>query len=262
VLPESSPAVLRLATILADRRFAQPMPVWAFVVEHPDGLIVIDAGADAAYADARSWNGHQVSRRLLQSFIRLDVQPGESLPEQMLAANLDPEDVSHVVLTHQHVDHTASVPSFRRAVVWTTLAEDRAASRMGAEQWRWRDETTNIRHIDAVGEPAELGTTVDILGDGTLLAIHTPGHTPGSVTARLVTRSGDLWFTGDTSFTAGSMDPAAPTAGIHSDMVAVRRLQGRLRGRGVLLPAHDEGVPDRLRSAGQLAAKGAAQRLR
>ena len=85
--------------------------------------------------------------------------------------------------------------------------------------------------------------------DGALTAIHTPGHTPGSVTVRLRTDQTDIWFSGDTAFTAAGMDPAAPTAGIHSDMRQVRNLQTRLRAAGLLLPSHDPGVPGRLHAA-------------
>jgi glyoxylase-like metal-dependent hydrolase (beta-lactamase superfamily II) len=85
--------------------------------------------------------------------------------------------------------------------------------------------------------------------DSALTAVHTPGHTPGSVTVRLRTDQTDIWFAGDTAFTAAGMDPAAPTAGIHSDMRQVRNLQARLRAAGLPLPSHDPGVPDHLTAA-------------
>lgn len=54
-VPERTPAPLRFATILADRRFAEPMPIWCYAIEHPEGIFVIDAGADPSYNDATSW---------------------------------------------------------------------------------------------------------------------------------------------------------------------------------------------------------------
>ena len=41
-LPELSPTPLRLLAILADRRFADPMPIWSYAIEHPEGLFVVD----------------------------------------------------------------------------------------------------------------------------------------------------------------------------------------------------------------------------
>lgn len=248
-LPERTPAPLRFAAILADRRFADPMPIWSYAVEHPEGLFVVDAGAAPAYNDPASWRPDPQTGAVLRSFIKLDVRDGETLPDRLMSHGLTPSSVRAVVLTHQHIDHTGTVPAFPSADIWTTRAEDEAANRIGALHWRWRDASTAIRYVDVDGEGTDLGAGVHLTRDGALTAIHTPGHTPGSVTSRLRTDRADIWFTGDTSFTAAGMNPTAPTAGIHSDMRGVRRLQARLRDGGLLLPAHDPAVPDRLGAA-------------
>ena len=41
-LPERTPSPLRFLAILADRRFAEPMPIWCYAIEHPDGVFVVD----------------------------------------------------------------------------------------------------------------------------------------------------------------------------------------------------------------------------
>lgn len=245
-LPERTPNVLRFLAILADRRFTDPMPIWCYVVEHPEGVFVVDAGASPSYNDPDSWHPDPRTAAVIRSFIKLDVGAGQSLPDRLAEAGVDRDDVRAVVLTHQHVDHTGTVPAFPDRDIWTTHAEDAAANRIGALHWRWRDETTRIRYIDREGRSAEFGTTVALTDDGALSAIHTPGHTPGSVTVRLRTDQTDVWFSGDTSFTAAGMNPSAPTAGIHSDIRQVRSLQARLRTAGLLLPSHDPDVPDRL----------------
>ncbi len=259
-LPERSPFAARFAAILLDRRFAAPMPVWTYAIEHPGGVFVIDTGAPADYDDDRSWERDPGGGRLVRSFIRLSVRDEETLPARLRAVGIDLSLVEAVVLTHQHIDHTGSVPAFPTAVIWTTKAEDAAARSNGAFPSRWRDDRTRVRHIDeaggtAPGDPAGFGVGIDLVRDGSLRAFHTPGHTPGSVTVRLTTDQTEFWFTGDTSFTARGMDPSAPTAGIHSDVVAVRALQAELRSRSVLLPAHDPDVARRLRDT----ARGAAR---
>ena len=184
-LPERAPSAARFASILADRRWAKPMPIWTFVVQLPDLLVVIDAGATPDYNDDRSWSTDPASRRLLHGFLRIDVDTSSTLPAQLRQMSIDPVAVDAVVLTHQHIDHTASVPAFTEAVVWTTMAEDRAAQNIGACSWRWRTKETRVRHVDVEGHPGGLGSTVDLSGDAVLEAIHTPGHTPGSVSIRM-----------------------------------------------------------------------------
>jgi glyoxylase-like metal-dependent hydrolase (beta-lactamase superfamily II) len=245
-LPERTPSPVRFLAILADRRFAAPMPVWTYAIEHPEGLFVVDAGASPSYNDAESWRVDPRSRALFHSFIRLDVGPDQSLPCRLRELGFEPADARAVILTHQHVDHTGSVPAFAGVDIWTTRAEDASASRIGAVHWRWRDARTRIRYVDEAGASDGWGPTVTLTSDGALEAICTPGHTPGSVTVRLRADDIDVWFTGDIAFTAEHMDPTAPTAGIHSDIRAVRALQSRFKGAGMLLPSHDPDVPARL----------------
>jgi N-acyl homoserine lactone hydrolase len=245
-LPERTPMAARFAAILADPRFAAPMPIWTYAIDHPAGLFVVDAGADPGYNDRRTWRRDPTARRLLHSFIRIAVTEDETLPARLDEAGLHRDAVRAVVLTHQHIDHTASVPAFPDADIWTTKLEDQAQRITGACQWRWRNDSTRIRHVDVDGYPGEIGSTVDLTDDGRLQAIHTPGHTPGSVSVLLRADQGEVWFSGDTSFTAESMAPGAPTAGVHTDMAQVRRLHALLEDRWLLLPSHDWNVPRRL----------------
>lgn len=247
---------LRFATILADRRWAEPLPIWTFVIEHPEGIFVVDAGATPTFNDDASWMRDPFMGKLLRSFLRIAVREDETLPAQMQMLGISVDDVSAVILTHQHIDHTAAVPAFGAADVWTTKAEDKAAREMGSCQWRWRSRQTNIRHIDKEGksstcEDAVLRAAVDLVPDGSLRAIHTPGHTPGSASVVLTTDEADLWFTGDTSFTAETMNPSEDTAGIHTDMSAVRKLHEYFRSRqGMVFPSHDWGNLERLAELG------------
>jgi len=256
VLPESTPYGLRFAAILLDWEWASPMPVWAYVVEHPEGAWLIDAGASPRYRDPDAWSFDPVSRRLVQSFIRLDVREDETLPSRLRDLGMSPEALRGIVLTHQHVDHTGAVPDFPGAEVWTSAAEDAAAREIGAMHPLWRSTGTRLRYVDGEGLVREgrTGASVFLTADRKIEVVHTPGHTPGSLSVRLAADGGDLWMIGDTSFTATDLAPGAPTAGIHSDVGAVRQ-QHRWMGTAVpsarVFPSHDPGVPRRLALLGE-----------
>jgi N-acyl homoserine lactone hydrolase len=246
-LPEWVPYPLRFAAIVADPTLGARMPIWSYVIVHHEGVFVVDAGAAPSYNDDASWSPDPVSGQLVRSFIRLDVTEDEALPARLRALGIAPDDVRALVLTHQHIDHTCTVPGFPAADVWTTEAEERAAQSIGAVPWRWRGPTTHVRRVDAEGRLRD-GLPlkgVALTSDGGLEALHTPGHTPGSITVRLRADEGELWFVGDTSFRAVDVSPEAPTSGIHTDVHGVRELQTWLRARPTpraFLPSHDEAV--------------------
>jgi N-acyl homoserine lactone hydrolase len=213
-LPEWTPVPLRFVAILADRRFAEPLPIWSYVVVHPEGVFVVDTGVEPGYNDPSTWEGHERERRFVHSFIKVEVAEHETVPARMSELGMASGDVKALVLTHQHVDHTGTVPAFPTADVWTTEVEDSNAMKIGALQWRWRGPVTRIRHVDREGRSGELGPTVDLTSDGTLQAIHTAGHTDGSLSVVLHADQGEVWFIGD----------------IHRDPHH-RRRPGRLPGR-------------------------------
>jgi glyoxylase-like metal-dependent hydrolase (beta-lactamase superfamily II) len=155
-----------------------------------------------------------------------------------------------VVLTHQHIDHTASVPRFAQADVWTTQAEQAAERLIGANRWRWSSAATRFRFVDSEGVAGETPWPgVRLTADGRLEAFATPGHTPGSVMLRLRADEGEVWFVGDLTFRTADLMSEGETSGIHSDVQQVRQLHRWLRERPspvAILPAHDETIPAQL----------------
>jgi glyoxylase-like metal-dependent hydrolase (beta-lactamase superfamily II) len=248
-LPEATPYPLRFAAIVADPTMGARMPIWTYVIVHPQGVFVIDAGATPDFNDDASWAAKPVDGALVRGFLRLDVTPEETLPAQLKRLGVDPGSVKGLVLTHQHLDHTGSVKRFPAADVWTSRAERDAALFIGSNPWRWSSAQTRFREVDAEARPgATPWSSVALTDDGRLELFSTPGHTPGSVTARLKADEGEVWFVGDFAFRAVDLLEGGPTSGIHSDVSQVRQLQRWLRERPPLavLAAHDAAVPDHL----------------
>lgn len=256
ILSESMPYWIRFAAILLDWDWASPMPVWAYLVEHPEGVWLIDAGASPRYRDPKAWSFDPVSRRIVQSFIGLDVHDDEALPARLRALGFNSDTIRGIVLTHQHVDHTGSVPDFTRADVWTSTTEDAAAQAIGAMHPLWRSATTRLRYVDTEGTPRDdhSGTSMFLTSDRRVEVVTTPGHTPGSLSVRLAVDGGDVWMIGDTSFTADGLAPEAPTAGIHDDVNAVREQQRWMQTHVVasrVFPSHDPDVAARMAALDQ-----------
>ncbi len=90
--------------------------------------------------------------------------------------------VSRIIVTHRHGDHWASIDALRSAT--------------GAPVYC--HETDRESHADKVDGTLEDGEEI-ALGRGRLRAIHTPGHTPGSICLLV----GGVLIAGDTLFPGG-----------------------------------------------------------
>ncbi len=206
-------------------------PVPAYLIETEQQRILIDTGLHpAAVADAAGFYGQSEA---------LDLFAFEQ--ELSIAEQVDLDTVTMVVLTHLHWDHTgglplvpASVPLVIQRREWVA-GQDRAV--VSRNFFFPRDYTGEERRLVLVDGDH------DLLGDGSIELLFTPGHTPGHQSVRV----GDLVLGADVVHFAGGLDDHRfPMFGYdHEEQGrSADRLRG-LRDAGLtVMPGHD---PDVLR---------------
>ncbi|HEX2906284.1 MAG TPA: MBL fold metallo-hydrolase, partial [Phototrophicaceae bacterium] len=91
------------------------LPVYAWVIEHPEGVIVVDTGEIAA--TKINW--------ITQS--RFAIQPEEEIGPQLARLHITNRDIRQVVLTHWHGDHIGGREYFQAARVYLSETEYRYA---------------------------------------------------------------------------------------------------------------------------------------
>lgn len=118
-----------------------------------------------------------------------------------------PSEVSHVLMTHSHFDHSGGARSLamRTGALVVAHSDDTMAVSSGEAHLSYLGVLGRVRAPIPMLRGTPVGRTVE---DGEVLTvgsgvrvIHTPGHTPGSVCYHLE-RAGVL-FTGDTVFSGG-----------------------------------------------------------
>jgi glyoxylase-like metal-dependent hydrolase (beta-lactamase superfamily II) len=177
------------------------VPIPAFLVEHPQaGPILIDTGMHEQVAtDVAGALG-----RLAKVAFTIDMEREWAVPAQLLQRGIDPAGIALIVMTHLHYDHASGLSQFPRA---TVVVDERewAAARRGriTDGYLPRLFTGNREWRTLPGDADE----IDLLGDGTIRLISTPGHTPGhrSVVLRLEDGT-DMLLTGDAAYAQRTID--------------------------------------------------------
>jgi N-acyl homoserine lactone hydrolase len=170
------------------------IPIVSFLVEHPSaGAILIDTGLHPSCAVDPKQN---LGRIGTIAFPGLKMDPKQAVTEQLRARGVQPADVKLVVMTHLHIDHASAMSEFANATFVFSAREWEAATEPRGWQHGYRtrqfDHGFDYRTLDFEGAAgtdsyATFGRAFDLLGDGTIRAVYTPGHTHGhlSVVLRL-----------------------------------------------------------------------------
>jgi glyoxylase-like metal-dependent hydrolase (beta-lactamase superfamily II) len=159
----------------------------SYLIVHPLGTLMFDAGAvpDSHFeADA-------------SPVVEGIVSATKPLLPQLAAAGYAPGDVTFFALSHFHSDHTANANEFANAT-WIVQKAERDFMFADSPQGIIQPATyAALRNADTKILDNE---DFDVFGDGTVVIMATPGHTPGHqvVAVKLASRGtvllgGDLY---------------------------------------------------------------------
>lgn len=248
--------MMRLFNAIMDRTWTEPLPIWAWLIEHPEGAIVVDTGETAHAAQPGYFPWWHPYFRLA---VRCHVQPQDEVGPQLERLGMSPGDVRWVVLTHLHTDHAGGLHHFPNAEILVSRKEYRAASGVvgrlrGFLPNRW-PSWFSPRLVDF--EPRPLGPfarSFALTEAGDVHLVPTEGHTAGHLSVIVQAEGRTVFFAGDASYTEQLMLDGV-VDGVSPDEQAARRTLERIAqyvraAPAVYLPAHDPASGDRLRAAG------------
>jgi N-acyl homoserine lactone hydrolase len=197
---------LRLGSVLLDRQFMR-IPVYAWVIEHPEGLIVIDTGETANVNKPDFFP--LLQRPYWLSQYRFYINPEDELGAQMRERGLPPEEVRWVVLTHTHFDHTDALYHFPNAKFiisekeYSDVSRFRSAHFAFPSKWPGWFKPHVIRYFPEAIGPFE--QSYALTEDGTVQIVPTPGHTLGHQSVIVEDEGLSYFFGGDSSFDLKSL---------------------------------------------------------
>ena len=239
-------------------------PVYAWAIEHPEGVIVVDTGAAAHLKSLPRWHPY------FRFAVRFDIEPEQEVGPQLRGLGIGARDVKTVVLTHLHIDHDGGLAHFPHSRILASAGEiARASGIAGAmlgylpKRWpKWFAPEPLAWQPTACGPFA---SSAPISAAGDVIAVPTPGHTPNHLS--VVVRDGDheIMLAGDASYLestmlSGTVDGVSPDETVAAATLA--RIREFCSQRPIVyLPAHDPHAAQRLRQSRTVGAPASGRAL-
>jgi glyoxylase-like metal-dependent hydrolase (beta-lactamase superfamily II) len=230
--------------------FSEPLPIHCWAVEHEGRLLLVDTGETAA------------ARNI--PFARFEVAPDQELPAALGAQGLSVGDVEDVVLTHHHGDHVDGIRHVAdgRGGAHPTIHMHAAELAFAAKPFSRLMRRVLRQPLPGGFSPKPFAFDGPGFGafershplsrDGRIVAVPTPGHTPGHVSVVCVEGDGrHVMLAGDVTDTLEQLharrpDAIGPDPGAHRATLE-RILEHCEAHPTVYLPSHDPDSGRRLR---------------
>jgi glyoxylase-like metal-dependent hydrolase (beta-lactamase superfamily II) len=195
---------------LTARTWSDWLPVHVFVIEHERGTVLFDTGQSRDSVTEPDYYPRGPLGWVYRRQAAFRVEPEDELVTQLAEIGHPVSSLSLAVISHLHQDHVGNVAALAGTPVLVSAAElalleERTPELHGVLPAHVRAPGVAFTpvHVAPTDDPllAPFGAAHDIHGDGSLLLVPTPGHSPGSMS--LLIRRGDappLLLVGDVTY--------------------------------------------------------------
>jgi glyoxylase-like metal-dependent hydrolase (beta-lactamase superfamily II) len=192
---------------IAEPHFQIVIPIYAYLIEHPKGRILVDTGESYELRDENAV-----------------MEEKDTIISKLAELGYTPDDIGYVVISHMHLDHSGYMNYFPNSTFIARKEELKAAwwpeASEGGYLFSTYDKTRNFKFI----QPAD-DEDYDIFMDGSVVLIDTRGHSRGHQSVVLnLPNTGKTVLTIDAAPTRESLERTAPR-GFTDSWQSVRSLQ-------------------------------------
>jgi len=245
----------RLVNVLFGREWVEPpVPIYAWVIEHEEGVIVVDTGETARTSEAGYFPRWHPYYNLA---VRFHVKPEDEVGIQLKQMGIGVKDVKKVILTHMHTDHAGGLHHFPESKIHVYMPEYRRTKGFQGQIDgyllhrfpKWLSPQPNEFDSGAFG-PFDKSWNVTTKGDVKVVPTH--GHTPAHVSVVVEMEDVHYFLAGDTSYSEQNLLNKVADGVSPDPNQAIRTMQNILdfakQRPTVYLPSHDPNSALRLKN--------------
>ena len=233
----------RRLAIFSDPVWTPWLPTYAWVIEHPEGIIMVDTGQGRHLLD---------SGKSLHPYVRWEVafriEPEEEAGPRLRELGIGSRDVKRVLLTHLHMDHDGGLAHFPDSQIYVPPGELLAAKGWAGQlrgylpnRWPSWFDPSPLRLTQEPFGPFPASARLTMAGD--VIAVATPGHTADHVSILVQDGETTFFIAGDATYEERLMLQGR-IDGVSADEQVAAATLGAIRAFShsrptVFLPTHD-----------------------
>ena len=190
--------LLAKIAFMLDKTFTDWLPIWVMIIEHPEGIFVIDTGENANINDPGyfSFAGAMVKWFNTTQY-KFKVEREEEIDMQLQALGIAADKVKTVILTHLHLDHVDGLRHFPKNHIIVNKAEwEKPYGDLPQlyPSWFKPDLVELNEKYDVFDKALYITESKDIV------LVQTPGHTWHHCSVILKTEQGHIFFGADVCY--------------------------------------------------------------
>lgn len=152
------------------------LPVSSYLIEHPRGLILIDTGWNKTIRKS-NWQELGLQMQINQGYL----PAGWAIDERLAKLGYQPSNLDYVLMSHLHCDHASGMKLIKDVKnILVSKPEWQSANHLPLVYLPHEWQGVNVKTYNY--EQTKIGPfneTFDLFGDGSVIQIHTPGHSAG-----------------------------------------------------------------------------------
>lgn len=241
----------RIYQLLFTNNWSKKMPIYSWLIEQEDGLVLVDTGETAKIYEEGYLPKGGVYHKAVQTFI----QPEEEIQYQLDKLGFSPQDIKTVVLTHLHGDHIGGLAHFSHSRILVSRQEyEFATSNKGESNGYFQKNWPTWFKPELVDYQNEkegiFNTSYRLDAKENIVIVPTPGHSIGHQSVIAKGQKKSFFIGGDLTYNQTTLEQEIPNIVMINKTAkeTVKRVKTYVKQEdAVYLSSHDWGVPQLLK---------------